>query len=153
MAGRRHSCDLCGGKPDDDALKRIDVSLRLGNAPAPRGLPDFGLADEYITYAAKPKENAGFQTKRAGMRAHGVIAEERAVFFADILAAQKRGARVQSKSPIPSAATSKARSSSPWPAKFMSWRKRAGSAEKCPPNGSCRIFEINNVFVFVARVR
>jgi ornithine cyclodeaminase/alanine dehydrogenase-like protein (mu-crystallin family) len=80
-----------GGKPDDDTLKRIDVSLRLGNAPAPRGLPDFGLADEYITYAAKPKENAGFQTKRAGMRAHGVIAEERAVFFADILSGAKKG--------------------------------------------------------------
>ena len=81
-----------GGKPDDDTLKRIDVSLRLGNAPAPRGLPDFGLADEYITYAAKPKENAGFQMKRAGKRAHGVIAEERAVFFADILSGAKKGA-------------------------------------------------------------
>ena len=32
-----------GGKPDEDTLKRIDVSLRLGNAPAPWGLPEFGL--------------------------------------------------------------------------------------------------------------
>jgi ornithine cyclodeaminase/alanine dehydrogenase-like protein (mu-crystallin family) len=80
-----------GGKPDDDMLKRIDVSLRLGNAPAPWGLPDFGLADEYITYAAKPKENSGFQMKRAGKRAHGVIAEERAVFLADILSGAKKG--------------------------------------------------------------
>ena len=80
-----------GGKPDDDTLKRIDVSLRLGNAPAPWGLPEFGLADEYITYAAKPKENAAFQMKRAGKRAHGVIAEERAVFFADILSGAKKG--------------------------------------------------------------
>ena len=63
----------------------------LGNAPAPWGLPDFGLADEYITYAAKPKENSGFQMKRAGKRAHGVIAEERAVFFADILSGAKKG--------------------------------------------------------------
>jgi alanine dehydrogenase len=80
-----------GGKPDDDTLKRIDVSLRLGNAPAPWGLPEFGLADEYITYAAKPKENAAFQMKRAGKRGHGVIAEERAVFFADILSGAKKG--------------------------------------------------------------
>lgn len=80
-----------GGKPDDDTLKRIDVSLRLGNAPVPWGLPEFGLADEYITYAAKPKENAGFQMKRGGKRGHGVIAEDRAVFFADILSGARKG--------------------------------------------------------------
>ena len=80
-----------GGKPDEDTLKRIDVSLRLGNAPAPWGLPEFGLADEYLTYAAKPNESAGIQTKRAGKRAHGVIAEERAVFFKDILSGAKQG--------------------------------------------------------------
>ena len=45
-----------GGKPDEDTLKRIDVSLRLGSAPAPWGLPEFGVADEYLTYAAKPKK-------------------------------------------------------------------------------------------------
>ena len=38
---------------DDDTLKRIDVSLRLGTAPAPWGLPEFALADEYLTYAAR----------------------------------------------------------------------------------------------------
>jgi alanine dehydrogenase len=80
-----------GGKPDEDALKRIDASLRLGNAPAPWGLPEFGLADEYITYAAKPKNNAAFQMKRVGKRAHGVITEERAVFLAEILSGAKRG--------------------------------------------------------------
>lgn len=80
-----------GGKPDDDTLKRIDVSLRLGTAPAPLGLPEFGLADEYITYAAKPKDNSGFQMKRAGSRGHGVIAEDRAVFFPEILSGTKKG--------------------------------------------------------------
>jgi len=80
-----------GGKPDDDTLKRIDVSLRLGTAPAPWGLPEFGLADEYITYAAKPKDNAGFQMKRAGNRGHGVIAEDRALFFSEILSGAKPG--------------------------------------------------------------
>jgi len=80
-----------GGKPDDDTLKRIDVSLRLGTAPAPWGLPEFGLADEYITYAAKPKDHAGFQMKRAGNRGHGVIAEDRAVFFSEILSGTKQG--------------------------------------------------------------
>lgn len=80
-----------GGKPDEDTLKRIDVSLRLGNAPAPWGLPEFGLADEHITYAAKPTTNAGFQMKRAGERGHGVIAEDRAVFLEELLTGKKKG--------------------------------------------------------------
>jgi alanine dehydrogenase len=80
-----------GGKPDDETLKRIDVSLRLGTAPAPWGLPQFGVADEYITYAAKPKQNADFQMKRAGKRGHGVIAHDRAVFFSEILSGATKG--------------------------------------------------------------
>ena len=85
-----------GGKPDADTLSRIDVSLRLGNAPHPWGLPEFGLADEYITYAARPKENADFQMKRAGERGHGVIAEDRVVYFSEILSGARKG-RTSSK--------------------------------------------------------
>lgn len=80
-----------GGKPDDETLRRIDVSLRLGNAPSPWGLPQFGLADEHITYAAMPNANAGFQMKRAGERGHGVIAEDRAVFLEELLSGKKKG--------------------------------------------------------------
>jgi len=80
-----------GGKPDDDTLKRIDASLRFGNAPAPWGLPEFGLPDEYITYAAMPDESAISKMKRAGKRAHGAIAEDRAVFLADLLSGSKKG--------------------------------------------------------------
>jgi alanine dehydrogenase len=80
-----------GGKPDEDTLRRIDISLRLGNAPHPWGLPAFGLADEYITYAAKPDHNADFQIKRAGKRAHGVIAEDRAVLLDELLTGKKKG--------------------------------------------------------------
>jgi ornithine cyclodeaminase/alanine dehydrogenase-like protein (mu-crystallin family) len=80
-----------GGKPDEDTLKRIDVSLRLGNAPGPWGLPEFSLPDEYITYAAMPEQNAGFKMKRTGKRAHGAIAEDKAVFLADLLSGKKKG--------------------------------------------------------------
>ena len=80
-----------GGKPDDETLRRIDVSLRLGNAPAPWGLPEFGLSDEYITYAAVPDENAGFRMKRAGKRAHGMVAEDRAVLLSELLTGKKKG--------------------------------------------------------------
>jgi ornithine cyclodeaminase/alanine dehydrogenase-like protein (mu-crystallin family) len=80
-----------GGKPDEETLRRINVSLRLGSAPAPWGLPQFELADEYLTYAALPKENAGFQMKRAGKRAHGTIAEDRAVLLQELLQGKKKG--------------------------------------------------------------
>jgi ornithine cyclodeaminase/alanine dehydrogenase-like protein (mu-crystallin family) len=80
-----------GGKPDEEALKRIDVSLRLSNAPAPWGLPELGLSDEYVTYAAMPKENAGFKMKRAGRRGHGVIAGDRAVSLKELLTGEKKG--------------------------------------------------------------
>ncbi|MFQ5875597.1 MAG: ornithine cyclodeaminase family protein [Dehalococcoidia bacterium] len=78
-----------GGKPDEETLKKIDVSLRLGNAPAPWGFPEFSFPDEYITYAAMPNQNAGFKMKRKGKRAHGVVAEDRAVFLADLLKGKK----------------------------------------------------------------
>ena len=80
-----------GGKPDEETLKRIDVSLRLGNAPAPWGLPEMGLADEYITYAALPGEHTAFKMKTRGKRAHGVVAEERAVLLAELLSGKKKG--------------------------------------------------------------
>jgi alanine dehydrogenase len=78
-----------GGKPDEETLRRIDVSLRLGNAPAPMGLPEFGLDDEYLTYAAG--QNTGLKTKRAGKRAHGAVAEDRAVLLAELLSGAKKG--------------------------------------------------------------
>ncbi len=80
-----------GGKPDEETLKRIDRSLRLGNAPAPWGLPEFGLADEYLTYAVKPADKSGFKMKRTGKRAHGVIAEDRAVLLSELLSGKKQG--------------------------------------------------------------
>ncbi|TAK04412.1 ornithine cyclodeaminase family protein [bacterium] len=80
-----------GGKPDKDTLKRIDLSLRLGNAPAPWGLPQLSLADEYITYAAVPEQNRGFKMKEKGKRAHGVVAEDRALLLADLLSGKRKG--------------------------------------------------------------
>jgi alanine dehydrogenase len=80
-----------GGKPDDETLRRIDVSLRLGNAPAPWGVPELGLADEYLTYAALPERLAAFEMKRPGGRAHGVIAEDRVVYLGELLSGRKKG--------------------------------------------------------------
>ena len=82
VAGRGNSCHLRrrqAGRRYVETYRRARCGL--GTAPAPWGLPQFAVDDEYITYAAKPKGNAGFQMKRAGKRGHGVIGEERAVFF------------------------------------------------------------------------
>ena len=80
-----------GGKPDEETLKRIDISLRLGNSPAPWGLPEFGLPDEYITYAAKTGKNTTSRMKRAGKRARGVTVQNRTVLLAELLSGKKKG--------------------------------------------------------------
>jgi alanine dehydrogenase len=49
------------------------------------------LPDEYITYAAQPEKGAGMKMKQARKRAHGVIAEDRAVFLAELLKGEKKG--------------------------------------------------------------
>ena len=75
-----------GGKPDRAALDRIDISLRLGNATAPWGLAGFGLADEYITYAAGAEAD---EARRE--RGRGAIAEDRSVLLAELLRDPARG--------------------------------------------------------------
>lgn len=81
-----HIVNVAGGL-DKEALGRLDVSLRLGTAPAPLGLPEFRLADESIAYAAMPDK-----VFRKG-RSHGVIAEDRVVYLEDILAGKAKGRR------------------------------------------------------------
>jgi len=73
-----------GGRPDDATVGRLDVYMRFGTAPAPWGLPDFGIDDEYWTYAAEP-ESSKSKMIRPGKRGHGTIAPDRMVTFADII--------------------------------------------------------------------
>ena len=79
-----------GGRPDEETLRKIDVYFRFGNATAPEGLPEFGLDDEFITYAAQSSK-PNFKTRRGGKRAHGSPAPDRLVTFADILGGTNRG--------------------------------------------------------------
>ncbi|MFQ5541395.1 MAG: ornithine cyclodeaminase family protein [Candidatus Binatia bacterium] len=80
-----------GGKPDAETVRRINVSLRLGNAPAPWGLPELGLPDEYLTYAATSAKYPNFKMKTRGNRAHGVIAEDRSILLAELMRGEKKG--------------------------------------------------------------
>jgi ornithine cyclodeaminase/alanine dehydrogenase-like protein (mu-crystallin family) len=80
-----------GGVPVKDVLDKVDVYFRFGNAPAPQGLPELDLADEYLTYAARPDHDYGFKQKRKNGRAHGVAIPDRVIYFEDILSGTNRG--------------------------------------------------------------
>jgi ornithine cyclodeaminase/alanine dehydrogenase-like protein (mu-crystallin family) len=80
-----------GGRLDDDVYEKIDVSLRLGSAPAPLGMEDMALHDETIAYAARPDH---FRGENRGGRAHGVVLEDRVVFLQELLNGQKLGRTV-----------------------------------------------------------
>lgn len=80
-----------GGRPDQKTLEKVDVYLRFGNAPAPWGLPEMALEDEYVTYAAEPEFNSNFKMKRAGKRGHGAALPDRMVTFKDIFEGTNRG--------------------------------------------------------------
>ncbi|HEY1371654.1 MAG TPA: ornithine cyclodeaminase family protein [Candidatus Binatia bacterium] len=80
-----------GGKPDEATIKRVDVSLRLGNAPAPWGRPELGLDDEYLTYAAKSQVPSKRRMKTPGKKAPGTVAEDRAITLAELLGGKKPG--------------------------------------------------------------
>ena len=80
-----------GGRPDGKTLNKVDVYLRFGNAPAPWGLPEMALEDEYITYAAQPEFNSNFKMKRSGKRGHGAALPDRMITLKDIFSGTNRG--------------------------------------------------------------
>ncbi|MBM2809808.1 MAG: Ornithine cyclodeaminase [Chloroflexi bacterium] len=85
-AGAHVTC--VGGRPDDDARKRVDVALRLGSAPGPVGLPEWKIDDENVTYAARRTSEAA--TAQAGdprrtERGHGVQMANKTVFLEALL--------------------------------------------------------------------
>lgn len=74
-----------------DVQDRVDVYFRFGNAPAPVGLPEMSLADEWITYAARPDVDNGITQKPLGTRAHGVAMPDKVIYFEDLLEGTNRG--------------------------------------------------------------
>jgi len=80
-----------GGRPSDAVLKKVDLYLRFGTAPAPWTLPEFDVPDEYITYAARQDIIKSFGMKRPGKRGHGIAKPDRMVNFSDIVQGTTRG--------------------------------------------------------------
>ncbi|MDB5761055.1 MAG: Ornithine cyclodeaminase [Herminiimonas sp.] len=79
-----------GGRPDDVAKARFDLTLRLGTAPAPVGRPEFGTADEYLGYMARPDDEL-WQHRRLGKRAPVITGTGKDVMFADIVSGKTPG--------------------------------------------------------------
>lgn len=48
-----------GGHFDAEVYRRVDVALRLGTAPAPVGMPEWGTARSAVTYAARRAGEGG----------------------------------------------------------------------------------------------
>ncbi len=59
-----------GGVPDAETMRRVDVYLRFGDAPAPVGRPDLALDDEYLAWEAVP-DAAKHGDGRTGRTGHG----------------------------------------------------------------------------------
>jgi alanine dehydrogenase len=78
------------GKPDATCMKRVDVYLRFGDAPAPVGRPELGIEDEFLAWEARPdlhKHGDG----RSARRAHGAAVAGRRVSLADLAAGTAKG--------------------------------------------------------------
>jgi alanine dehydrogenase len=82
-----------GGTPGNTLLDRINLYLRLGDATAPWGRPEFGVSDEFLTYAAEPKSMHKLEHKHIGKKGHGRLPVDNTVTFEDIIRKNLTSAR------------------------------------------------------------
>ena len=79
-----------GGWLDSESMKRVDVYLRFGDAPAPVGRPELALDDEYIGWEARPLASKHGDGRRRG-RARGVGLPDRRITLRDIISGKAKG--------------------------------------------------------------
>jgi ornithine cyclodeaminase/alanine dehydrogenase-like protein (mu-crystallin family) len=75
------------GKPDPESLKKVDVYLRFGDAPAPVGHPELATDAEHIDYEARM---GGRNTGRS-RRHHGNSLPDKRVTLADLVSGKAKG--------------------------------------------------------------
>jgi alanine dehydrogenase len=78
------------GKPDAESLRRVDVYLRFGDAPAPVGRPEFATDDEFLGWEARPAAPK-FGDGRRGSRVHGNALPDKRITLADLATGKVRG--------------------------------------------------------------
>jgi alanine dehydrogenase len=79
-----------GGRLDAESLKRVDVYLRFGDAPAPVGHPELAINDEFIAWEARPSSRR-FGDGRRRRRAHGIALPDKRVTLADVVSGKAAG--------------------------------------------------------------
>jgi alanine dehydrogenase len=78
------------GRLDAASLRRIDVYLRFGDAPAPLGRPELAIDDEFLRWEARPgshKHGGG----RPRERAPGIALPDKRVTLGDIVSGKAAG--------------------------------------------------------------
>ena len=124
--------------PDEATLKRTDVYLRIGDAPAPVSNRDLVLDDEFLGWEAQAQDAQARRRPERAARARRA-ARRTGAFRSPILSrARKRAARRAIRSPIPSAAICKARNSSRSRASSTRRRRKPAWDAKSRPSGSFR---------------
>ncbi len=78
------------GKPDAEALKRVDVYLRFGDTPAPVGHPELATDAEHVGYEARPNARKHGDGRKGG-RAHGVALPDKRITLADLVQGKSKG--------------------------------------------------------------
>jgi alanine dehydrogenase len=78
------------GRLDAESLKRIDVYLRFGDAPAPVGRPEFAIDDQFLGWEARPGSRKRGDRRSRG-RAHGVALPDKRVTLGDIVSGKAAG--------------------------------------------------------------
>jgi ornithine cyclodeaminase/alanine dehydrogenase-like protein (mu-crystallin family) len=79
------------GEPDAETLRRIDVYLRFGDAPAPAGRPDLKLPDEHLGWEARPETAKHGDGRPNRKRGHGILLPEKRITLADLMAGKTKG--------------------------------------------------------------
>ncbi|HEY2530425.1 MAG TPA: hypothetical protein VGJ20_21240 [Xanthobacteraceae bacterium] len=78
------------GKPDAECLRRVDVYLRFGDAPAPAGRPEFWTDDEYLGWEARP-DQPKYGDGRRRARVHGNALPEKRITLAELATGKVQG--------------------------------------------------------------
>lgn len=79
-----------GGRLDSESLKRVDVYLRFGDAPAPVGRPELAIDDEFLAWEARTGSSQRGEV-RSGGRVRGAVLPDKRVTLGDIMAGTAAG--------------------------------------------------------------
>jgi alanine dehydrogenase len=78
------------GRLDAASLRRIDVYLRFGDAPAPVGHPEWTIDEQFLGWEARPASRKHGDGRRQE-RAHGIALPDKRVTLGDIVSGKAPG--------------------------------------------------------------